>query len=144
MGAATTFSANASDVNPWTDCGIGAMVFGDVKVAAAISSITWDLGTTAVTSKMSSEESCNAADPVVLSFVAEKFGTLEEEIAIGEGENLVAVFGLYGCSSTEQTGAISTLRSSYSESLNATDDEAYRAQGIYNQINSAATQNCAS
>ncbi|MFT6992708.1 MAG: hypothetical protein ACJASL_004709, partial [Paraglaciecola sp.] len=33
-------------LNPWQDCGLGAMVFPDNGVAAAISNVIWDLGTT--------------------------------------------------------------------------------------------------
>ena len=46
-------------VNPWKQCGIGAMIFDDNGTAAAISNIIWDLGTTALSTKISSEESCN-------------------------------------------------------------------------------------
>ena len=45
-------------LNPWQDCGIGAMIFPNNGAAAAISNIIWDLGTTAVSTNVSSQESC--------------------------------------------------------------------------------------
>ena len=63
--AATLMTATLSgqamaqeNINPWKHCGIGAIIFDDNGTAAAISNIIWDLGTTAVSSKVSSADSC--------------------------------------------------------------------------------------
>ena len=53
---AALLSGNAmaqDDINPWKHCGIGAMIFDDNGAAAAISNIIWDLGTTALSTKIS-------------------------------------------------------------------------------------------
>lgn len=90
--------------NPWLDCGIGAAIFpGDnVEVAAAISNIIWDWGTTAVTSAQSSPDTCNGLSNVAMAqFVQSTYASLETELATGEGENLAALAELVGASDAE-------------------------------------------
>lgn len=59
VGVSST--ANSQEINAWKHCGIGAMIFNDNETAAAISNVIWDLGTTALSSKISSQESCEGA-----------------------------------------------------------------------------------
>jgi len=70
----------------YKECGLGAMIFNDTPVAAAVSNIIWDLGTTAVSSNISSEESCNGGKAKVAAFITKSYDDLEVEIASGEGK----------------------------------------------------------
>ena len=56
MGVMMIMSSQIS-ANLFKECGLGAIIFGDDMngVPAAISNITWDLGTTASSSKSSGE-----------------------------------------------------------------------------------------
>lgn len=86
--------------NPWLDCGIGAMIFPDanLEVAAAVSNIIWDWGTTAVISAASSPDTCAGMDNVATAmFIQYSFANLELETAKGEGEYLTALSDMVGC-----------------------------------------------
>ena len=94
--AAVAMSASADDINPWTDCGIGAAIFPGSETGAIISNVIWDLGTTAVTSAMSSPESCSGDNVETAMFIQNTYASLETELATGEGENLDALAELVG------------------------------------------------
>jgi hypothetical protein len=86
-----------AEPNPWLDCGIGAMIFPDdnLEVGAGISNIIWDLGTTAVTSAMSSPDTCAGTSNVQMAvFIQRTYPTLEKELADGRGAHLSALASL--------------------------------------------------
>ena len=51
----TGMAQKKKELNPWIDCGIGAMIFTETNWAAVISNVIWDLGTTAVISGNSTD-----------------------------------------------------------------------------------------
>jgi hypothetical protein len=106
--ASVTPHARAADepakarVNPWLDCGIGALIFGGIKgdigkVAAAISNITWDLGTTATSSATLSPSTCRGADATAAIYIQQNLKVVQDDVARGSGEHLAAVWSIYGC-----------------------------------------------
>ncbi|RUO59000.1 DUF3015 family protein [Pseudidiomarina insulisalsae] len=114
MLAAPKAQANAfGGVNPWQQCGIGAMIFPNHGLAAAISNIIWDLGTTAVTSATVSQETCEGAGTFTAIFVTESYVQIEEQLAVGDGEHLNAMLQLMGCTQAQQPQAIKKLRTDY-------------------------------
>ncbi len=90
-------SVQAQDVNPWQDCGIGAMIFPENGGAAAISNIIWDLGTTAVSSASSSAESCEGERVKTAQFINETYNLLEDEIVEGNGDHFTAMLEMMQC-----------------------------------------------
>ena len=122
-----------SGINPWQQCGIGAMVFPDNGVAAAISNIIWDLGTTAVSSNISSVESCEGANVKTAQFIQQTFPVLEQEIAQGEGEYISAMLNVRGCDVTAHQQIITSVRSDYA---NAPIDN---AQAFYELVEGKIT-----
>jgi len=100
--------AQSAQVNPWQHCGIGAMIFPENGVAAAISNIIWDLGTTAVTSATVSPEQCGTTLMNVALLIDSSYDQLAIETAQGSGEHLNAALNLVGCSATEEV--VGTLR----------------------------------
>lgn len=122
-------------VNPWQECGIGAMIFPENGTAAALSNIIWDLGTTAVSSNISSDGSCAGANVDTAMFIQQTYPVLQQEVAQGEGEYLSAMLTVRGCSAEAHTALIENVRADYA---NATE---VNAEGFYNileaQVNSA-------
>ncbi|CAB0150893.1 hypothetical protein PSI9734_01332 [Pseudidiomarina piscicola] len=139
--AASMFSApqakaeGLGGVNPWQQCGIGAMIFPEHGLAAAISNIIWDLGTTAVTSATVSKETCEGAGTFTAVFVTESYVQIEEQLAVGEGEHLNAMLQLMGCNAAQRPSAIQKLRADYAENMAtdafATQDQAQKAEALY-------------
>ncbi|MFT6789327.1 MAG: hypothetical protein ACJAVX_002700 [Pseudoalteromonas rhizosphaerae] len=100
-------------LNPWQDCGIGAMVFPENGTAAAISNIIWDLGTTAVSSNISSVGSCEGAGAKTALFIQQTFPVLEQEIAEGEGEYVTAMLNVRGCDASSHGQIVNAIRSDF-------------------------------
>ncbi|RUO48020.1 DUF3015 family protein [Pseudidiomarina donghaiensis] len=99
-----------AEVNPWQQCGIGAMIFPDNGAAAAISNIIWDLGTTAVTSATVSEDTCKGASVATAMYINENYEQIETDLAIGEGEHLNAMLDMLAPANRDE--AVAELRRS--------------------------------
>ena len=122
-----------ANINPWQQCGIGAMVFPDNGGAAAVSNIIWDLGTTAVSSNVSSQDSCKGANVKTAQFIQQTFPVLEQEIAQGEGEYVAAMLNVRGCEATAHADIVSAIRNDFA------DKQATDAQALYNIVESKVT-----
>jgi hypothetical protein len=139
--------------NPWTDCGIGALIFSKsgaaAKPLAAISNIIWDLGSTGSTSSSSSPDTCAGADVSAAMFIQENLNVIEEQVAIGSGDHLAAVLDIYGCNTDIQSVISTELRKSF-QSTTATPaywtaNQAEKAEAIWKQLSthvSSHTDEC--
>ena len=127
-GALFVAPTQAQHVNPWQQCGIGAMVFPDNTTAAAISNVIWDLGTTAVSSNVSSVENCEGANVDTGKFIQQTFPVLEQEIAQGEGEYLTAMLNVRGCAVTAHSEIVTAIRGDFA------NEPAVNAAALYNIV----------
>ncbi|HEX4974415.1 MAG TPA: DUF3015 family protein [Pseudomonadales bacterium] len=102
FAALSTMNANAQgrDIGRiYTECGLGGAIAPTSDVVAAITNITFDLGTTAISSNMSSPETCNGGKEVkAAALIINNTVALEKEAAAGEGETLAALEAVSGCS----------------------------------------------
>tara|TARA_R110002111_G_scaffold120260_3_gene183340 strand:+ start:9223 stop:9732 length:510 start_codon:yes stop_codon:yes gene_type:complete len=110
-------NASGSGPNPFRDCGIGAAIFPNHHVAAATSNVIWDLGSTAVTSATMSPETCSNVHAKTAKFIIDNYDNLIEDVAKGEGEHLVAVLDIEGCSSSAQVDAVTMIRNNMSSKV---------------------------
>ena len=110
-----SFSGSAIAASGYADagCGLGSIVFGNepggVQVLAATLNAT-GVQTFGITTGTSN---CNPAGLVQLDkelevFAEQNYSTLVKEMAMGEGENLDTLAGLYGCSQ-DSHGAFGSL-----------------------------------
>ncbi|SEA69677.1 DUF3015 family protein [Alkalimonas amylolytica] len=136
VSTAPTVQADSS-INPWKHCGIGAMIFDDNGAAAAISNIIWDLGTTAISSKISSEESCKGQRVAAAQFLQDTIAQVEEETVIGDGVHLTTVLNLMGCEAAAHPGLIGDMRSNLDLNTEA------KAESYFLQLEATIQQNYA-
>lgn len=126
-------------VNPWIDCGIGAMIFPRTQVGAVISNVIWDLGTTAVTSAISSKQTCAGSNVVAARFINQTYTSLEQQTAIGKGSHLSAMLDIYGCDTVAQQQIINSIRVEFGQDVGAADYEnktlQQKAQAYYFMVN---------
>ena len=131
-----SFAAGKGDgkLNPWTECGIGAMIFSDTGWAAAISNVIWDLGTTASTTTSSSPDMCEGDTVKVAAFINETYNNIAEETASGSGDHITAALNVLGCDGQAHSDITASVRSdfssmiqdsSYAEKTNSEKAEAY-------------------
>mgnify|MGYP000126707543 CR=1 FL=1 len=129
-------------LNPWQDCGLGAMVFPNNGVAAALSNVIWDLGTTAVTTNVSSQENCASEKAQTAMFIKSTMPSLEQEVAIGEGEYVTAMLELRGCELESHTEIIKAVRQEFATQDNDNAETLYNV--LEERISSDFAKSCAS
>lgn len=129
-------------LNPWQDCGIGAMIFPNNGAAAAISNIIWDLGTTAVSTNVSSQESCASEKAQTAMFIKATMPSLEQEVAIGEGEYVTAMLELRGCEVASHGEIIKAVRQDFATQENDNAETLYNV--LEERVNSDFSKSCAS
>ena len=135
LASVITLPAAAKKLNPWQDCGIGAMVFPDNGAAAAISNIIWDLGTTAVTTQASSKDSCASSNAKTAMFIKATMPALEQDVAAGEGEYVTAMLELRGCEATSHNAIIEAIRT------DVANTQVDSAEKLYNIVEQRVTSN---
>ena len=111
-------------VNPWKHCGIGAMIFDDNSTAAAISNVIWDLGTTAVSSKVSSVESCDGKEIKTAQFIQDNYKKVLEETSQGEGSHITAMLNMLEIEANEHTDVVKSVRLAMAQQLQANNASA--------------------
>nr|WP_087016220.1 DUF3015 family protein [Thaumasiovibrio subtropicus] len=112
-------------INPWVDCGIGAMIFPNTAPGAVISNVIWDLGTTAVTSAGSSEHTCEGSNVKAAAFIQQSYEQIVVDTANGEGQHLNAMLELLSCDAAN----VPAIRHEMAEVVGATN---YQSQS-YNE-----------
>ena len=138
------------ELNPWTDCGIGAMLFDETKWAAVTSNIIWDWGLTATTSAVSSKHTCEGKQVVAALFINNTYANLEEQTASGNGKHLTALLDILGCDGSAQTNIIQAVRNDFAEAVTdvnyATLSRSEKAQQYYfivdKQVSSEFASQC--
>lgn len=132
--------AAGSGPSPFVDCGIGAALFPDTDWAAITSNVIWDIGTTAVISATASPETCSGAPAQAANFINDAYDNVLEDTARGDGEYLVALLEIYGCSSEVQSDVVAAIREDIGANIEA---EGYakmptveKAELYFNVINS--------
>ena len=132
---AALFAGNAmaqDDINPWKHCGIGAMIFDDNGTAAAISNVIWDLGTTAISTKISSAESCNGKRATAALFIQNNFNQIVEETSQGAGEHLSAMLEILEVEAQQQDAVINNVRTNVANAM--ASENALNAEFYYNAV----------
>lgn len=131
-------SPSGKDINPWTDCGLGAMIFSDYPVAAGISNVIWDLGTTAVTSATASDNTCEGGNVKTAALIQKTYSSIEDETVRGGGEHVTAALELMGCDAAAHGGIIEGLRADLAETMSAPEyaamDTTQKAQAYYYSV----------
>ena len=132
--------------NPYSDCGIGAALFRDIKWAAVTSNVIWDLGTTAITSATASPQTCTGKNVTAAKFIIDTYTRLAEETASGQGEHLTTVLNIFECDRARHAGAISQIRGAMKANVSSSgyfdQSETDRAYRLYTIIDNAVGTTC--
>ena len=70
------------------ECGIGALLFPDWPLGASVSNFTWDWGTTATTSGLTTPESCKGGKAKLAFYLYNSYDSIEKDLAKGDGKYL--------------------------------------------------------
>lgn len=108
----------------YTDCGLGAMIAPNNEAVAAVTNVTWDLGTTAISSNASSEDTCQGGQAKSAALIYKSYPELERDIANGEGEHLNALLTMVNVDSDAHNAVIEKLRPAFASLVNADNYDA--------------------
>lgn len=126
----------------FTDCGIGAMISPKNDAVAAITNITWDFGTTAVSSNVSSPDTCVGGKERLAAFIYQSYDSLEKNLASGHGEYLDTLVDLAGYKTHDKEQFVAMLRKDFTEIVSAsmyTNRTRYqKAEALYNLVSKHA------
>ena len=90
-------SGNRNFGEIYTDCGLGALIAQGLEdqstadIVAIVTNVTWDLGTTAISSNWTTAENCARGSAKTAAFILKSYGQLEKELALGNGRYLDAL-----------------------------------------------------
>lgn len=117
-GTLFALSANSADrefADIYTECGLGAMIAPNNEAVAAVTNVTWDLGTTAISSNVSSEEACAGGESASAAFIYDAYPNLEQDLAVGNGEHLTTLLTMAGIDQPSQSEFTLVLREGFAD-----------------------------
>lgn len=97
------------------ECGIGAMIAPRSPGAAAVTNVTWDSGTTAISSNITCPDACAGGKEKVGAFIYKSYESLEKDLASGSGTYLDALTVLLGYDSQAKEALIEALRNDFAK-----------------------------
>ena len=106
---------------------------------AAITNVTWDLGTTAISSNISSPDSCSGGQAEKAAFIHDSYDALELDLASGYGTYLDALAALAGHEGQAQQRFVTAVRAGFAKLVAAPDyheqNRFAKAEALYNLVN---------
>ena len=72
----------------YEDCGIGGLLFPRWPIGASVSNFTWDFGTTATTSGLTTPNACAGGKAKLAAFIYKSYDSIEKDLAKGDGKYL--------------------------------------------------------
>jgi hypothetical protein len=122
----------------YVDCGLGALIAPRTPVVAAITNVTFDLGTTAIISDISSPETCQGSQALAAAFINKAYEPLEADLARGQGEYLDSLAALAGVSQESKASFTARLRQDFAAAVTAADyaeqSGFQKAENMYNLV----------
>ena len=131
-------SGDRSFAKIYTECGLGAIIAPETEAVAAVTNVIWDLGTTAISSNISSPATCKGGKAKVAAFINDSYNEIEKDLASGSGIYLDTLVELTKTPTKSKNTFISTLRKDFATIVanndynNLTDYQ--KAEKLYNII----------
>ena len=122
----------------YVDCGLGAMIAPNHPGVAAVTNVTWDSGTTAISSNTSSPDSCSGGKAKMAAFIYDSYEALEKELASGNGSYIDMLTVLAGYDFQANQELIEVLRDDFTRLVadpGYTDQSRFdQAEALYNLV----------
>lgn len=122
----------------YTECGLGAIIAPRNAAVAAVTNVTWDCGTTAISSNISSPDTCTGGQEKMASFIYHSYESLESDLASGHGLHLDTLVELAGYDSQAKQEFTESLRNDFSrivaDSSYTEQSRFEKAEVLYNLV----------
>lgn len=104
------------------ECGIGALLFPRWAIGASVSNFTWDLGTTAATSGLTTPEACKGGSGQLASYIYKSYDLIEQDLAKGDGKYLDMLTLFSEKTLEEKEAFIQAVRTKFRDAVASSSD----------------------
>ena len=139
--APNVFAKETKDMQGiFEECGIGALLFPKWPIGASVSNFTWDLGTTASTSGLTTPDACAGGKAKLAAYIYKTYDSIEKDLANGNGEHLDTLAHLAGKNQHEKDSFILEVRHQFLQSVEKNNyssmDQLEKAKAVYAIVDS--------
>lgn len=128
----------------YMECGIGAMIFQRRPGIASFSNATWDSGTTAISSNVSSSDTCEGTRTKVAGFIFQNYSELERDLARGRGKFISGLLESAGCKAVAHEEITSAIRADFSMLISrpkhSTESRYTQAEAFFNSFDKRVSE----
>ncbi len=99
----------------YEECGLGGLLFPSWPIGASVSNFTWDWGSTASTSGLTTPDACKGGQAKLAAYIYESYDSLEQDLAKGDGKYLDMLAVLSESTSMDKESFIQAVRAEFRE-----------------------------
>ena len=141
--ASNTYATETKDLRGiYEECGIGALLFPTWPVGASVSNFTWDWGSTASTSGLTTPDACKGGKAKLAAYIYKSYDSIEKDLSKGDGKYLDMLAVLSDKTTEEKEIFVQNLRSKFREMVEQNDysslNRLEKAKLIYTLIQNLA------
>ena len=101
----------------YEECGLGGLLFPRWPIGASVSNFTWDFGTTASTSGLTTPNACAGGKAKLAAYIYKSYDSIEKDLAKGDGKYLDMLATLSEKTSAQKDAFIQAVRVQFRESV---------------------------
>ncbi|MFA5060647.1 MAG: DUF3015 family protein [Candidatus Omnitrophota bacterium] len=105
----------------YEECGIGALLFPSWPIGASVSNFTWDYGSTASTSGLTTPDACKGGKAELAAFIYKSYDSIEKDLSKGDGKYLDMLAVLSEKTTAEKEMFVHNLRAKFLEVVERND-----------------------
>lgn len=105
----------------YEECGIGALLFPRWPIGASVSNFTWDYGSTASTSGLTTPDACKGGQAELAAYIYKSYDSIEKDLAKGDGKYLDMLTVLAEKTAEEKDAFIQDVRTQFREIVERDD-----------------------
>ena len=114
--ASASYAGETKDMQGiYEDCGIGGLLFPRWPVGASVSNFTWDFGSTASTSGLTTPDACKGGQAKLAAYIYNSYDSIESDLAKGDGKYLDMLALLSEKTAEEKVPFIQMVRAKFRE-----------------------------
>ena len=120
--ASTIYAEKSKDLKGiYEECGIGALLFPRWPIGASVSNFTWDYGSTASTSGLTTPDACKGGQAELAAYIYKSYDSIEKDLAKGDGKYLDMLAMLSEKTAEEKEMFIEDVRAKFREAVERAD-----------------------
>lgn len=116
--APAIYAAETKDLQHiYEECGLGGLLFPRWPLGASVSNFTWDWGSTASTSGLTTPEACKGGQAKLAMYIYKSYDSIEQSLAKGDGKYLDMLAMLSNNSLENKDSFIADVRAKFRDEV---------------------------